>query len=122
MRSALELHKDLIAVPLPLRDLAHTARTAYADLGGRHRREAVHLLPDVLMAHVGSTLVKQVSSIAKRQRKAKIRHDRALDDPWRCLERAKWIFAAFNKASRRVLPAPSPGSPDNIHKGHSISE
>ena len=83
---AIDLHKDLIEVPLPLRDLAHVARSADADLAGEHRAETVHPLPHALVANVDPAFVEEVFNIAQREREPDIHHHRELDDLGRRLE------------------------------------
>lgn len=65
MRLSVYLHKDLIEVPLPLRDLTHIAGPADADLAGKHRAETINPEPHALMADIDSAFVQQILDIAQ---------------------------------------------------------
>lgn len=80
MSLAVDLHKDLVQVPLLLWNLPHVTRAANTDLSGKHRPEAINPVPHTLVADVDAALMKQVLDIAKRERKPDIHHDRELDD------------------------------------------
>ena len=88
---AIDLHKDLIEVPPPLRDLAHVASSSHPDLAGEHRPETVHPCPNALVANVDAALVEKVFDVAKRQWKSDVHRHRNLDDLGRRFEIAEWI-------------------------------
>ena len=53
---AIDLHKDLIQVPTPLRMVAHVRHSPLANLGGEHWAKPVPPEPDRLVADVDSAL------------------------------------------------------------------
>lgn len=95
-----DLHKDLIQVPLPLRDLAHVARSADTDLTGEHWPETVHPKPHAFMTDVDSTLMEEVFDIPKRERKTNVHHDRELDNLGRRFEVPEWIAGHLVKLAK----------------------
>jgi hypothetical protein len=99
-----DLHKHLVQVPLPLRRLPHSFRSAFADLVREVSTEPIDPVPDRFMANVDPALVKQVFDIAQGQRKSDIHHDRKLDDLGRGFEVAERVWS-FSKAKR---PCPTP--------------
>jgi len=58
MLDAVDLHKDLVQVPLPLRVLAHVRRPLRSDLAGEDRTEPVDPEPYALMANVDPALLQ----------------------------------------------------------------
>ena len=65
---AVDLHKDLIQTPAPLRIAAHVRDASLADLCGEHRAKPVLPEPDRLMADVDPAFGQQVLDVAQRQR------------------------------------------------------
>src|SRR5271166_1555738 len=59
---AVDLHKELIQMPAPLRIAAHMRDASLADLGGEHRAKPVPPEPDGLMADVDPELGQQSAS------------------------------------------------------------
>ena len=65
MPDAIDLHEDLIEMPLPLRVLAHVRRPLRSDLAGEDWSKAIAPEPHALMANINAWLVEQVFNIAK---------------------------------------------------------
>ena len=65
MGLAVDLHEHLVEMPLPLRDLAHVARSAGTDLAGEDRAEAMAPQPHALKANADAALTQEVFDIAK---------------------------------------------------------
>ena len=63
MGLSIDLHEDLIEVPLPLRDLAHEAGASDPDLAGEHGSEPVDPKPHAFMANIDSTFVEEVLNV-----------------------------------------------------------
>ena len=62
---AVDLHKDLIQMPAPVRIAAHMRDASLADLGGEHWAKPVPPEPDGLMADVDPALGKQILDVAQ---------------------------------------------------------
>lgn len=99
---SIDLHEDLIQVPLPLRDLSHEIRSPDADLAGEHRPKPIDPEPHALVADIDPALMEKVFDIPKRKRKPDIHHHRKLDDLGRRFEVAERI------AGHQVTLAPLP--------------
>jgi len=65
---AVDLHKDLVQMPPPLRIAAHVRYPLLSDLGGEHRAKPVPPKPDGLMADVDPALGQEILDVAQRQR------------------------------------------------------
>ena len=63
---AVDLHKDLIQMPAPLRIAAHVRHPRLPDLGSEHRTKPVPPKPDRLMADVDPSLGKEILDVAQR--------------------------------------------------------
>ena len=86
---AIDLHEDLVDVPLPLGVRPQLLNTFSSDLRGEHRTQAVPPVPHCLVAHIDPAFVQQVFHIPKRQWEPHIHHHRQADDLWARLEVAK---------------------------------
>ena len=65
MLYAVDLHEDLIEMPLPLRMLPHKARAFRPDLAGEDWTKKIDSEPYVLMANIDAALMKKVFNVAK---------------------------------------------------------
>ena len=83
---AVDLHKDLVQMPPPLRIAAHVRDPPLADLGGEHRAKPVPPEPHGLMADVDPALRQEILDIAQRQRVSHIHHHHQANDFWRAVE------------------------------------
>lgn len=97
-----DLHEDLIQMPLPLRRLPHSFRTALPYFVSEVSSKTVDPMPHRLVADVDATFVKKVFDVPQGQREADIHHNRKLDDLGRRLEVAEWILAHFRSLSSRM--------------------
>ena len=86
-----DLHEDLVQVPLPSRELSPVARSADPNLTGKHRPETVAPRPHAFVTAVYPTLTKEVFDIPQRERTPNVHHDRKLIDLERRFEIAQWI-------------------------------
>jgi len=75
-----ELHKHLVEVPLPLRLLRRSFRTALPKLVREVSPEPIDPMADRFVANVDTAFEEQVFDVQQRQREADIHHDRELDD------------------------------------------
>lgn len=75
-----DLHKNLVQMPFPLRDLTHLLTPALLDLLGEERAEPVDPLSNAFMAKINATLMEQVFDVAKREWKPDIHHHSKADD------------------------------------------
>lgn len=57
---SIDLHEDLIQVPLPLCDLTHERRALHANLAGKYRVEPIDLEPDTFVADINSALMEKI--------------------------------------------------------------
>ena len=62
---AIDLHKDLIQVPLPLSMLSHVRCALRSDLTSEDRTKPVDPSPDALMANIDAALMKEVFDITQ---------------------------------------------------------
>jgi hypothetical protein len=63
---SVDLHKDLIQMPAPLRIAAHMRDAPLADLGGEHWAKPVPPEPDGFVADVDPALGQQILDVAVR--------------------------------------------------------
>ena len=80
LTTPIDLHENLIEMPLPLSMLAHVGSTLRSDLTSEDRAEPIHPSPYAFVADVDPAFVEQVFDIAQRKGKTNIHHDRELDD------------------------------------------
>ena len=90
MRIAIDLHKDLIQMPLPRGISPVLVDTFFTDLGGEDGSKTVPPEADCFVADVDATFMQQVLNISKRKWKSDIHHHRQTDDLWARFEIAKW--------------------------------
>ena len=62
---AIDLHKDLIEMPLQLSMLAHVGGALRSDLSGEDRAKPIDPVPHAFMADIDPTLMQKVFDIAK---------------------------------------------------------
>lgn len=91
MRLAINLHKCLIQMPLPVRVCVHLLNSFAADYSGEHRVEAVPPISNRFVANVDTALVQQVLYIPQRQRKANIQHDCEADNLGAAVKTIEWV-------------------------------
>ena len=72
MRLAINLHKYLILMPLPVRECAHLLNSFAADFSGEHRTKSVPPASNRFVADIDTTFVQQVLNIPERQRKSHV--------------------------------------------------
>jgi hypothetical protein len=65
---AVDLHADIVQVPVPMALGAHRVHAPAADLGRKHRAKPVPPIPHRFMADLDTAFVQQVLYIAQRQR------------------------------------------------------
>src|SRR5271166_5390155 len=83
---AVDLHKDLVQVPSPLRITAHVRYSFLSDLSSKHRAKPVPPKPDRLMANVDPALGQEILDVAQRQRVFHVHHHDQTDHFWRAVE------------------------------------
>ena len=77
---AVDLHEDLIQVPLPLSMLAHVGGAFRPDLPGEDWTKSIDPEPHTFMADIDPALMQKVFDIAEGKWKPNIHHHRELDD------------------------------------------
>ena len=80
MLDAIDLHEDLIEMPLPLSILSHVRSALRSDLTSEDWTKAINPKPHAFMADINPALVKKVFDISQGERKSDIHHHRKLDD------------------------------------------
>src|SRR5208337_1477861 len=83
---AVDLHKDLIQMPAPLRIAAHMRDASLADLGREHRSKPIPPEPDGLMADIDPALGDEILDVVQRQRVSHVHHHDQTDDLRRTVE------------------------------------
>lgn len=91
MRLAINLHKYLIQMPLPVRVCAHLLNSFAADFSGEHRAKSISPLSNRFMADVDAALVQKALDITERQRKTDVQHYRQADHLTARFKIPKWI-------------------------------
>ena len=82
MRHSINLHKNLIQMPLPVRTGAHPADPVSPDLSSKHRAKSIPPVPHRFVTDVDASLVQQVLDVSERKWKANVHHDRQANDLW----------------------------------------
>ncbi len=80
VRLAIDLHENLVQMPLPVRIRPHLLHPFSADFCGEHWAKPVPPVPHRFMADVDAALVQQVLDIPQRKGKANVHHDRQAND------------------------------------------
>jgi hypothetical protein len=81
MPFSVDLHEDLVEVPLPA-DGLHSRDPAFPDLGGEHRAEPVPPVPDRFVTDFDTAFVEQILYVAEREREPNVEHHRQANDLW----------------------------------------
>jgi hypothetical protein len=87
------LHEDLIEVPLPLRMPAKVSRTPRSDMLCEDRAKPINPKPDAFVTNVYPPFMKKVFYVSQRQREPDVHHHGQLDHFAGCFEIAKWVLA-----------------------------
>ena len=104
MRVAVDLHENLIQMPLPVRMRSHPTDSVSSDLNRGHQAKSVPPEPNCFVADVDATFVQKIFDVSQRQRKANIQHEGEADDLWAAVKVFERIF--FNHEDRlRKRPA-----------------
>jgi hypothetical protein len=77
---AVDLHENLVQVPLLIRVCTHFLVKFGADFSGKNRAKSIPPAPQSFVADVDPALVQQVLDIAERKWKSNVHHDRQADD------------------------------------------
>jgi hypothetical protein len=104
VRHPVDLHVDLVQVPLPVAMRAHRLDTLTPDLGGEHRTKPIPPLAISLMADLDAAFVQEILHITERQREPDVQHHCEADDLRARLEIAE-RGAFCHKATLAVRPA-----------------
>jgi hypothetical protein len=80
VRHSVDLHVDLIQVPLPVAMHAHRLDTFYPALGSEHRAKSVPPILHSLMVNLDAALVQEIRYVAQRERETDVEHHRQVDD------------------------------------------
>lgn len=101
VRHPVDLHVDIVQVPLPVAMGSHRFHPSLPDLGREHRSEPVPPVTHRFVVDLDPSLVEQVLDIAQGQREADVKHHRQTDDLKASLEVAEW--GAFGHPARRAV-------------------
>ena len=85
-----DLHENLVKMPLPIRMTARLVTSSSRNLWCKHWPETVPPKPDRFMAYIYTPFMKKVLHITERKRKSNIQHDCKSDDFRAGFEVAKW--------------------------------
>ena len=80
MLLTVDLHENLVHVPLPFRECAQLLDSLSAYLRSKHRTEAVPPIADGFVTDIDTTLVKEIFDIPQRKWKPDVQHHRQADD------------------------------------------
>jgi len=115
VRFAVDLHENLVQVPLPIRMRTNLLNPFPSDLGRKHRPKPVPPETDRLMTDIDAAFVQQIFDVPERKREPNIHHNRQADDVGRRLEVLEWVtffhpatlsvpLAHFNQVSADSAP------------------
>jgi len=116
VRFAVDLHENLVQVPLPIRMRTNLLNPFPSDLGRKHRPKPVPPETDRLMTDIDAAFVQQIFDVPERKREPNIHHNRQADDVGRRLEVLEWVtffhpatlsvpLAHFNQVSADSAPS-----------------
>jgi hypothetical protein len=88
MSFPINFHKDFIKVPLPVARLQAPGPSLF-NFACELRAKPVPPVPDRFIAHIYTTLMKQVLHISQREWESDIQHDSKLDNLWTGFEVAE---------------------------------
>ena len=80
MPLAIDLHKNFVQMPPPVRICTHPADPVSPDLSSKHRAKSIPTVPNRFVANVDAALVQQVHDVSERKWKANVHHDRQAND------------------------------------------
>ena len=80
MRLAIDLYKNLVQVPSPVRIRPHLLQAFTTDFCGEHRAKSVPPIPHRFVADVDAALVQQILNVSERKEKSNVRHHRQAND------------------------------------------
>ena len=128
---AIDLHEDLIEMPLPLGDLSHVAGSTHPDLAREHGPETINPEPYAFVANIDSALMQKIFDIPKRERETHIHHHRKLDDLGRCFEISERISGhpetltdlpyPLNRSVALTMPSESRAGSDRMSASQVLS-
>src|SRR5271156_6834183 len=112
---AVDLHKDLVQMPAPLRIAAHVRDASIADLRGEHRAKPVPPEPDRLMADVDPAFGQQILDVAQREWISHVHHHDQTDDLRRAVEISERVAHGMKLPRREAARAFRLPPPDERH-------
>ena len=95
---AINLHKYLIQMPLPVRVCAHLLNPFPADFSGKQRAKTVPPISNRFVANIDAALVQKIFYVSQRQRKTNIQHDGVADNFGAAMKALEWV--CFNHVDR----------------------
>ena len=101
---SIDLHENLIQMPLPIRISTKLLDSILADFFGEHRAKPVPPEPDSFMADIDAAFMEKIFQDSKKERKPNIQHHRQADDLRGRVEVAK---RGFHKHISKLLPSPN---------------
>jgi len=111
MRIAINLHKYLIQMPLPVRVCAHLLNSFAADLSSEHRAKSVPPEPNGFMADFNAPFMQQIFDVAQRKRKSNVHHHGKANDFWAAVKILEGVIFCHPERLRdqpaRLNPNPS---------------
>jgi len=108
---AIDLHKDLVQMPAPLRIGSHLRDPRLSDLGREYRPKPVPPKPDGLVADVDPTLGQKILDVAQPQRVSDVHHHDQTNDLWRAVEIPERVARGLKLAQPRAAPEFAPTEP-----------
>ena len=101
MRLAIDLHENLIQVPLPVR-VRMTIDPTFPKISSKQRSKPVPPKANCLVADLDAAFMQQILHIPQRQRETHIHHHRQADDLWRRLEIPKGAVFCHSQTLRDI--------------------
>ena len=91
VRFTVDLHKNLVKMPLPIRMSAKVLNSFSSDLRGKQWTEPDPPETDRLMANIDTAFVQQILHVPKRKSISNVHHHRQADDLWARFEVLEWV-------------------------------
>ncbi len=118
---AVDLHENLVQMPLPMCPWPHPVHPSAADLSRKHRTEPVPPEPNGFVADLDAAFMQQILHIAERKRKPHIEHHVKANDLRGCLEVPKRTVFCHSETLRDRPARLKQVSPDSAKSPHVVS-
>ena len=103
----IDLHENLVQMPLPVRICTHPVDPLSPDLSSKHRAKSIPPKPTVSWLMSIAALVQQVLDIPERKWKANVHHDRQANDLRAAVKVLEGVRFVMERRYETALPSSS---------------